>query len=106
MTPTGSAEEESKGQAEPGRVLYDVSLVQSAVDDSLHNGALVLCNPGTSIIPDNDSQIPEPQAQVHLHAAAPQDSKDCEANLSHSENITGISNDNTSMGYLGKGRLA
>ncbi|XP_035536178.1 zinc transporter 1 [Morone saxatilis] len=105
VNPKVLAEEETKGQAEPGRVLYDVRRVQSAVNDSLHNGALVLCNPGTSSIPDADTQTPEPQAEVHLHAAAQQDSRDCElapsaADLSHSEDITEISKDNTCVGHL------
>ncbi|XP_051252862.1 zinc transporter 1 [Dicentrarchus labrax] len=105
VNPRVLAEEETKAQAEPGRVLYDVSRVQSAVDDSLHNGAFVLCNPGTSSIPDADSQTPEPQAVVHLHAAAQQDSRDCEvapraADLSHSEDIAEISKDNTCVGHL------
>lgn len=106
-------EEETKGLAEPGRVLDDVSQVQSAVDDSFHNGALVLCNPGTSSIPDTDSQTPRRQPDVHLHAAAPQDSQDCElasglADLkpckceSHSKDFTEISEDNASVGHLGK----
>ncbi|XP_044059963.1 zinc transporter 1 [Siniperca chuatsi] len=99
------AEEETKGQAESGRVLDDVSRVQSAVDNSLHNGALVLCNPGTSSVPDTDPQTPQQQPEVHLHAAAPQDSRNCEvasgvADLSHSEDITELSKDKTCMGHL------
>ncbi|GAA6235291.1 zinc/cadmium resistance protein-like [Lates japonicus] len=99
------AEKGTRGLAEPGQVLDDVSHVQSAVDNSLHNGTLVLCNPGTSSFPDTDSQTP-----VHLHAAAPQDSWDCDvvsgfADLktwkceSHSKDITEIFEDNTSMGH-------
>ncbi len=103
LTPTVLAEEECKGQAELGRVLYDVSQVQPAADDSLHNGAFVLCNPGTSSIPDIDSQTSKPQARVHLHAAAPQDSRGCEAaDFCHSENISAISKDKTCMGHQGK----
>ncbi|XP_075956973.1 calcium/manganese antiporter SLC30A10 isoform X2 [Anarhichas minor] len=100
------AAEEPKGQAEPGRVLEDVSYVQSAMDNSLHNGALVFCNPGTSSVPDADSQTAQ-QQPVHLHAAAQQDGRDCEAASavadvkvckceSRSEDIT----DNTCMGHL------
>lgn len=104
-TPTVLAEEEAKGQAEPGRVLDDVSQVQSPADDSLHDGLLVLCNPGTSSVPDTDSQTPQPQPEVPLHAAAPQDSRDCEvvsggADLSQSDRH--ITEDNTCMGHLGK----
>ncbi|XP_050934866.1 uncharacterized protein LOC108889245 isoform X6 [Lates calcarifer] len=99
------AKEGTRGLAEPGQVQDDVSHVQSAVDDSLHNGTLVLCNPGTSSFPDTDSQTP-----VHLHAADPQDSWDCDvvsgfADLkiwkceSHSKDITEIFEDNTSMGH-------
>ncbi|XP_062275539.1 uncharacterized protein LOC133980761 isoform X2 [Scomber scombrus] len=69
---------EEENQAEPIQVLDDVNQVRSAVDDSFHNGALVLCNPGASTIPDTDPQFPEQQRKVHLHAAAPQDSRDCE----------------------------
>ncbi|KAE8295270.1 putative zinc transporter protein [Larimichthys crocea] len=98
------AEGETKGHADPGRVLCDVS--QSGVDDSLHNGVFVLCNPGTSSIPDTDSQNPEPQAEVYLHAAATQDSRDCgltsaAADLSHSEDNAEISKDNAFKGQLG-----
>nr|XP_046244681.1 zinc homeostasis factor 1 [Scatophagus argus] len=94
----------TKGQAEPRRALCDVSQVQSAVDDLLHSGTLVLCNPGTSSIPDTDSQTPEPQVEVHT--AAPQDNRDCEvvsgaADLSHSKDITELSKDNTCMEHLG-----
>ncbi|XP_074496706.1 proton-coupled zinc antiporter SLC30A1 [Sebastes fasciatus] len=105
------AAEETKGQAEPGRVLGDVSHVQSAVDGSLHNGALVFCNPGTSSVPDTDSQNAQQQPEVHLHAAAQQDSRDCDAASgatdlkvcnweSYSEDITEFSKDNTCIGHL------
>ncbi|XP_070684675.1 LOW QUALITY PROTEIN: proton-coupled zinc antiporter SLC30A1 [Pempheris klunzingeri] len=97
------AEEEAKGRAGPGRVLGDVS--QSAVDDTFHNGALVLCNPGTSSIPDSDSQPPQLEPQVHLHAAAPQDGADCEvasgaAHVSHSDDLAEISKESTCVGRL------
>uniref|UniRef100_A0A8C9YD27 Cation efflux protein cytoplasmic domain-containing protein n=1 Tax=Sander lucioperca TaxID=283035 RepID=A0A8C9YD27_SANLU len=105
------AAEKTKGQAEPGRVLDDVSHVQSAMDDSLHNGALVLCNPGTSSVPDTDSQTLQQQPEVHLHAAATQDSMDCDVASgvavlkvckceSRSDDITESSKDNTCMGHL------
>ncbi|KAI3354255.1 hypothetical protein L3Q82_018786, partial [Scortum barcoo] len=98
------AEEEAKGQAEPGRVLDDVTQVQSSMDDSLHDAALVLCNPGTSSIPEKDSQTPQPPPEVHRHTAALQDSRDCEvvssgADLCLSGSIT---EDNACMGHLGK----
>ncbi|TKS80990.1 Zinc transporter 1 [Collichthys lucidus] len=94
------AEGETKGHADPGRVLCDVS--HSGVDDSLHNGVFVLCNPGTSSIPDTDSQNPE----VYLHAAATRDSRDCglasaAADLSHSEDDAEIFKDNAFKGHLG-----
>ncbi|XP_034460130.1 zinc transporter 1 [Hippoglossus hippoglossus] len=98
------AAEESKGLAVPGRVLDDVVKVQSAADDSLCNGALVLCNPGASSVPEADSQTPQPE--VHLHAAAPQDSESGSADLkackveSLSKDITETSKDNNSMGHL------
>ncbi|XP_049888904.1 uncharacterized protein LOC126382847 [Epinephelus moara] len=105
------AAQETRGQAEPGRVLDDVSCVQSAVDESLHNGALVLCNPGTVSVPDADSQTPQQHPEVHLQAAVPQDSGDCEAASGvidlevcnperHSEDITEISKDNICMRQL------
>ncbi|XP_078099750.1 proton-coupled zinc antiporter SLC30A1 [Sander vitreus] len=104
------AAEKTKGQAEPGRVLDDVSHVQSAMDDSLHNGALVLCNPGTSSVPDTDSQTLQ-QPEVHLHAAATQDSIYCDVASgvavlkvckceSRSDDITESSKDSTCMGHL------
>lgn len=110
-TPTALAEEENQG--EPRQVLDDVSQVRSAVDDSFHNGALVLCNPGASNIPDTDPQFPEQQREVHPHAAAPQESRDCEVARgmgvvkackceSHSMDITEISKDSTCVGHLGK----
>lgn len=105
-SPTVLAEEEAKGQAEPGRVLFDV-VRSSAADDSLQNGSLVLCNPGTSSVPDSDSQTPEPQVHVPPPAAAPQDGRDYEvassvADLSHSEDVTEASKDNTSVGHFGE----
>ena len=68
------AAEEPRGQAEPAE---PGQALDAAVDDSLQNGALVLCNPGTSSVPDIDQQTPRHQPEVHLHAAAPQDSRDC-----------------------------
>ncbi|XP_008289893.1 zinc transporter 10 [Stegastes partitus] len=59
------AEEESIGQEESKDISQ--SKVQSAVDDSLHSGAFLLCNPGTSSAPDTDSQTPQQQPEVHLH---------------------------------------
>ncbi|KAM6987503.1 proton-coupled zinc antiporter SLC30A1 [Tautogolabrus adspersus] len=97
----------AKGWTDPERILDDVSQVQYPADDSIHNGALVLSNPGISTsIPDRDSETPQPQPGVHLHAAAPQDSSNCEdlncvADLSQTEEITGISKDRTCMGHLG-----
>ncbi|XP_056229300.1 uncharacterized protein LOC130167309 [Seriola aureovittata] len=109
--PTVLAAEETKGLAEQGRVLDDVSQVQSAVDDLHHNGALVLCNPGTSSVPDTESKSSQQLPEVHLHAEAPQDSLNCEdmsgvADLkackcdSPSKDITEISKANTSTGHL------
>ncbi|XP_070825768.1 proton-coupled zinc antiporter SLC30A1 [Chaetodon trifascialis] len=74
---------------------------QAAVDDSLRNGALVLCNPGISSIPDTDSQTSKHQAEV-LHEAAPRDSKDYDvtssvADLSLSKDIH---KDSSSIGHL------
>ncbi|XP_071353274.1 proton-coupled zinc antiporter SLC30A1 isoform X2 [Trachinotus anak] len=105
------AEEETKGVAEQGQVLDDVSRVQSAVDDVFHNGALVLCNPGTSSVSYTDSKSSQQEPEVHLHADAPQDSLDHEvmsgvADLKAfkcegpSKDITEFSIDNTSMGHL------
>ncbi|XP_029302514.1 LOW QUALITY PROTEIN: zinc transporter 1 [Cottoperca gobio] len=73
------AAEETKGQPEPGRVLDDINHVQSAMNDSLHNGALVLCNLGISSVPDIDSHAASQQPEDHLHAAAAQESRDCGA---------------------------
>ncbi|KAF3692740.1 Zinc transporter 1 [Channa argus] len=99
--------EETKDQAEPGRGLDDVNQIQSAVDTLLHNGALVLCNPDTSSIPDTESQTPDQQPQIHLHAAAPHDIwvsdivrsvRDLKVFQCRSRNITGIRKDNVCMG--------
>lgn len=59
------ADEQSIGQEE----FKDVSPshVESAVDDMLHSGALVLCNPVTSSIPDTDSKSQLQQPEAHLH---------------------------------------
>ncbi|XP_022076664.1 zinc transporter 1 isoform X2 [Acanthochromis polyacanthus] len=59
------AEEESIGREESQDI--GQSLVLSAVDDSLHSGAFVLCNPGPSRAPDTDFQTPHQQPEVHLH---------------------------------------
>ncbi|XP_076592204.1 uncharacterized protein LOC143323913 isoform X2 [Chaetodon auriga] len=81
------AEEEAKGQA--------------AVDDSLHNGALILCNPGISSIPDTDSQTSKHQAEV-LHEAAPRDGKvyDVASSVADLSPSKDIHKDNTSIGHL------
>ena len=105
LIPTVLAAEESKGLAVPGRVLDDVVKVQAAADDSLCNGALVLCNPGASSVPEADPQTPQPE--VHLHAAAPPDSESGSADLqinveSLSKDITETSKDKNSVGHLGK----
>ncbi|KAK5868680.1 hypothetical protein PBY51_009673 [Eleginops maclovinus] len=70
--------EETKGRAEQGRVLEDGSHIHSAMNDSHNNGALILCNPGTSSVPDTDFQTLQ-KPEVHLHAAAFQDSSNCGA---------------------------
>nr|XP_040016402.1 zinc transporter 1 isoform X2 [Gasterosteus aculeatus aculeatus] len=96
-----SAAEETRGRAGPGRVLDERGHVQSAVDNWLQNGALVLSNPGTSGVPDT----------VHQHAAALQGHRDREAVTAtadlqvgecenRSEDPTGTSKDNTCMGLL------
>lgn len=96
-----SADDGAKGQAQPGRVLYDVNQVQSATDDSFHNGALVLCNPGTASLTDIDFQVPESPAEGQLCAAAPKDGGDGEitsssAALCRSRDVT------EDIEYLGK----
>ncbi|XP_041669970.1 zinc transporter 1 [Cheilinus undulatus] len=97
-----SAKGEAEGWADPERVLNDVCQIQSAVDDSLHNGALVLSNPGTSSsVPDTDCQTPQPHSGVQ----DPQDSRNCEdvtcgTGLSHTDDGAEISEEN--MGHHGK----
>ncbi|XP_034405070.1 zinc transporter 1 [Cyclopterus lumpus] len=109
------AAEETKGRPEPWRVLDDVRHVQSVVDHSLHNGALVLCNPGTSSVPDTDSQTARQQPFL-LRAAAQRDSRDSEAGgrvaelkvcqcESRSVDTTEASKDDACMGHLGKRAL-
>ncbi|KAM9852829.1 uncharacterized protein ACBR49_003693 [Aulostomus maculatus] len=68
------SEEETNGPTEPGPVLDEVNPVHSAMEGTLLNGALVLCNPATSSILDTDSQTPGEEQEVHQHPAAPQDS--------------------------------
>ncbi|KAG7479670.1 hypothetical protein JOB18_031821 [Solea senegalensis] len=84
--PTGAKSHlqgDSKGLAEPGRVLSDVTRVQSAADDSLNSGALVLYNPGATSIMDSDSQTPQLwRPDIHLHSN------------------TEMSEDSTCMGHL------
>ncbi|KAL6116085.1 uncharacterized protein ACO6RY_00776 [Pungitius sinensis] len=86
-----SAPEETRGRDERGHV-------QSAVDDPLQIGALVLSNPGTFGVPD-------------LHAAAHQGRRDCEAASgavglqvgkceNRSEDPMETSKDNICMGHL------
>nr|QQX29072.1 zinc transporter 10-like protein [Scophthalmus maximus] len=81
------AAEEAKGPAD------DVSLVQSAADDSLHNGALLFCNPGASSVPDIDPQSPQQLPEVFAELEVCK----CE---SLSKDITETSKDETSMGHL------
>ncbi|XP_071784019.1 uncharacterized protein LOC139933728 [Centroberyx gerrardi] len=67
--------EAEEDRAEQGCVaMGDVSRVPSAADGSLHNGTLVLCNPGTSSVPDGDSpaQTQKPPSGARSHMAAPQ----------------------------------
>lgn len=68
-----------KGQAEPRQVLCDVSWVRTTTDDSILNGALVLCNPATLGPSDSDARNPQPQGGFHLAAAAPQQGRDEDA---------------------------
>ncbi|KAM3875205.1 proton-coupled zinc antiporter SLC30A1 [Diretmus argenteus] len=73
------AEEQTNDHTEQGCVVDEVPC---AVDGSFHNGTLVLCNPGTSSVPDSDfqaqTQKPSPQTQKpplpggHLHTSVPQ----------------------------------
>lgn len=86
-----------EGRTDPTQVLDDIHEVQSPSDGRLHNGALVLSNPGTSrCIPDKDSQTSKPKPGVHLHTANPQVDVNCEnlsspADLSPSNDITEVS---------------
>lgn len=78
FTPIVSAEGEAKGQIDPGKVLHNFGQVQPAADDSIHNGALVLCNPGASSIMDAEPQDTKSRAKVFQEAKAPEDSIDGE----------------------------
>lgn len=82
FTPIVSAEGEAKGQTDPEKVLHNFGQVQPAADVSLHNGALVLCNPGASSIVDADPQDTESQAKVFQEAKAPEDTIDGEGGSS------------------------
>ncbi|KAM7399310.1 hypothetical protein PAMP_018591 [Pampus punctatissimus] len=84
---------EEGSQTEPRQVLDDISQVQPAVDNSLHNGTLVLCNPGACSISDSISQAPEQQQEEHV------DLKTCKPE-SHLNDIREISKDSTCVGHL------
>ena len=74
------AEEDPRGQEESEDDLQ--SKVQSAVQDSLHSGALVLCNPGISSIPDSDCRA------LQLQTACDEEIGSAELKCaSHSKNI-------------------
>ncbi|KAM8903154.1 uncharacterized protein AB9W97_007447 isoform 2-T2 [Spinachia spinachia] len=95
----GPAAEETRGsRAGPGRVLDD------------YYGALVLSNPGTSGVPDTESQAAARQQPVRLHPASHQGHRGCEAaggteDLQvgkceyRSEDPMETSKDNTCMGH-------
>ncbi|XP_034557177.1 zinc/cadmium resistance protein [Notolabrus celidotus] len=92
--------EKAKGCTDPRRVLDDINQVHSDVDGCLHNGALILSNPGiSSSIPNADSQTSQPQPGVHLHTAPPQVDRNCE-DLSHSKDIAEVSIEDTCMEHL------
>ncbi|XP_028275877.1 zinc/cadmium resistance protein [Parambassis ranga] len=63
VNPKALSEEESISLEESKNTSQ--SNVLSKVDDSMHSGVLVLCNPGTSSLPDADSKAP--QSDIHLH---------------------------------------
>lgn len=54
----------AEGFTEPGQELKDAARVQSEVDNSSHNGALVLCNPGALRTPESESQTPGRQGTI------------------------------------------
>lgn len=90
----------AKGQAEPRRVLCDVSRVRPATADSILNGALVLCNPATSGPSDSDARNPAPQGGFHLPAAAPQQGRDRDA--SQPEDVTSHMSEECCAANLGR----
>ncbi|KAM7413117.1 hypothetical protein PAMA_020484 [Pampus argenteus] len=83
---------EEGGQTEPRQDLGDISQVRPAVDNSFHNGTLVLCNPEACSIPDSISPAPE-QKREEL------DLKTCKPE-SHLNDIREISKDSTCAGHL------
>lgn len=97
LTPVVLAEGGAEAQAELGRVLCDVSRVGSAAVSSFHNGALVLCNPGTPAL--SDTEAPELQARVHW--LADPDSRGSEISSSQYKDMTEIAKAKDS-GDLGK----
>ncbi|XP_074535992.1 proton-coupled zinc antiporter SLC30A1 isoform X1 [Halichoeres trimaculatus] len=102
-----SAEKKDEGQTDPRQALDDLHEGQSPVEGCLHNGALVLSNPGMSrCISDEDSQTPKPEPGVHLHTAGLQVDRNCKdqgssAGLSPSNETAEVSEDNSCMGQLG-----
>lgn len=102
-----SAEKKDEGRTGPRQVLDDAREVQSPVDGFLHNGVLVLSNPGTShCSPDEDSQTQKAEPEVHLHTSVPQVDGNCEdlssfADLGPSNEITEVSKDDPCKAQLG-----
>ncbi|XP_030007109.1 zinc/cadmium resistance protein [Sphaeramia orbicularis] len=86
------AEGESKGLVERGGVLDSIGEVEPAVDDSLHNGALVLRNPDFLKLPDSDSPAPMQQDGEASTGAPDLKICTCEAHLG---DITEIHKDST-----------
>lgn len=99
--PTVLAEGETKGQVDWGGVLGSPAEVEPAVDESLHNGALVLCNPDSLKLLDSDSTAPMQQDGEASTGAV--DLKICTFET-HSGDVTEVHKDNICSGKKSHGK--
>lgn len=74
------AEGQTNGQTDSAQEdQCNIAQVRPASADVLHNGALVLCNPGASGIEDADSENPKSHEGENQDAKAPEESRESEA---------------------------
>lgn len=82
-TPIVPAEPQADGQTDSAQEdQRNCAQDQLAANDALHNGALVLCNPGASDITDTDPENPTSHAGENQDGKAPEESRESEAGSS------------------------